>query len=44
MTRAGHGLWIIRIAITKQLSRHALWHIGVRVSGKLRVVSIRLSS
>jgi hypothetical protein len=44
MIYAGHGVWTIRIGITKSMRHHAVWNIGVRSHGTLHVIRIRLSS
>ena len=44
MIYAGHGVWTIRIGITKSMCHHAVWNIGVRSHGTLHVIRIRLST
>jgi hypothetical protein len=44
MTNAGQGLWTIRISVHAQMRHHALWNLGVKINGKLHVLTIRVTT
>jgi hypothetical protein len=40
---AGHGRWVLGVAIDKRMRSHAYWNLGVKIGPTLHVIKIRVT-